>query len=327
MTVLGSVTDAKRIEKVCKSFKVQTIYHAAAYKHVPMVEKNPGEAIRNNIFGTLHAAKAAIKAGVELFVLISTDKAVRPTNTMGATKRFAELILQALSLESGHQYHDGMDAGGTATRIGEVEQRMEQVPRAMQGAITGTRFTMVRFGNVLGSSGSVVPLFREQIARGGPVTVTDARITRYFMTIPEASQLVIQAGAMGQGGDVFVLDMGEPIRILDLAKRMIHLSGLEILDEDHPSGEIAISFTGLRPGEKLYEELLIGDNVSKTSHPRIMRAEEQVIPWVELEKMLEILAQATQDDDFERVRAVLKRAVSGFVPQCEIGDLLWKRKK
>ena len=292
ITVLGSVTNAKRIEKVCKSFKVQTIYHAAAYKHVPMVEKNPGEAIWNNIFGTLHAAKAAINAGVELFVLISTDKAVRPTNTMGATKRFAELILQALSLEAGQQRQ--------------------------------TRFTMVRFGNVLGSSGSVVPLFREQIARGGPVTVTDARITRYFMTIPEASQLVIQAGAMGQGGDVFVLDMGEPIRILDLAKRMIHLSGLEILDEDHPSGEIAISFTGLRPGEKLYEELLIGDNVSKTSHPRIMRAEEQVIPWAELEKMLETLAQATEEDDFERVRAVLKRAVSGFVPQCGIGDLLWK---
>ena len=183
---------------------------------------------------------------------------------------------------------------------------------------------MVRFGNVLGSSGSVVPLFREQIARGGPVTVTDARIIRYFMTIPEASQLVIQAGALGQGGDVFVLDMGEPIRIIDLAKRMIHLSGLEIKDEDHPSGEIEISFTGLRPGEKLYEELLIGDNVSETSHPRIMRAEEQIIPWVELEKMLETLEKAAKDDDFVRVREVLKRAVSGFVPQCEIGDLLWK---
>ena len=297
ITVLGSVTNAKRIEKVCKAFKVQTIYHAAAYKHVPMVEKNPGEAIWNNIFGTLHAAQAAINAGVELFVLISTDKAVRPTNTMGATKRFAELILQALRVL------------GSGVHI-----------RSMQ-----TRFTMVRFGNVLGSSGSVVPLFREQIARGGPVTVTDARIIRYFMTIPEASQLVIQAGALGQGGDVFVLDMGEPIRILDLAKRMIHLSGLEIKDEDHPSGEIEISFTGLRPGEKLYEELLIGDNVSETSHPRIMRAEEQIIPWVELEKMLETLEKAAKDDDFERVREVLKRAVSGFVPQCEIGDLLWKR--
>jgi len=294
ITVLGSVTNAKRIEKVCEAFKVQTIYHAAAYKHVPMVEKNPGEAIWNNIFGTLYTAQAAISAGVELFVLISTDKAVRPTNTMGATKRFAELILQALSLEAGLKHE--------------------------------TRFTMVRFGNVLGSSGSVVPLFREQIARGGPVTVTDARIIRYFMTIPEASQLVIQAGALGQGGDVFVLDMGEPIRIIDLAKRMIHLSGLEIKDEDHPSGEIEISFTGLRPGEKLYEELLIGDNVSETSHPRIMRAEEQIIPWNELEKMLEALENAAKDDDFERAREVLKRAVSGFVPQCEIGDLLWKRR-
>ena len=293
-TVLGSVTDAKRIEKVCTVFKVQTIYHAAAYKHVPMVEKNPGEAVCNNIFGTLHAAQAAINAKVELFVLISTDKAVRPTNTMGATKRFAELILQALSLEAGHKHQ--------------------------------TCFTMVRFGNVLGSSGSVVPLFREQIARGGPVTVTDARIIRYFMTIPEASQLVIQAGALGQGGDVFVLDMGEPIRILDLAKRMIHLSGLEIKDEDHPSGEIAISFTGLRPGEKLYEELLIGDNVSETPHPRILRAEEQIIPWFELKKMLETLEKATRDDDFEQVRDVLKCAVSGFVP-CEIGDLLWNRRR
>ena len=295
VTVLGSVTNARRIEKVCKAFKVQTIYHAAAYKHVPMVEKNPGEAVWNNIFGTLHAAQAAINAEVELFVLISTDKAVRPTNTMGATKRFAELILQALSMEAEHK------------------------PK--------TRFTMVRFGNVLDSSGSVVPLFREQITRGGPVTVTDARIIRYFMTIPEASQLVIQAGALGQGGDVFVLDMGEPIRILDLAKRMIHLSGLEIKDEDHPSGEIEISFTGLRPGEKLYEELLIGDNVSETSHPRIMRAEEQIIPWAELEKMLETLEKATRDDDFEQVRAVLKSAVSGFVPQCKIGDLLWEQSR
>jgi len=316
ITILGSVTNAKRIEKVCKAFKVQTIYHAAAYKHVPMVEKNPGEAIWNNIFGTLRTAQAAINSQVELFVLISTDKAVRPTNTMGATKRFAELILQALSLEAGRKHHDCMDA----------EQRMEQMPRAMQGAIAGTCFTMVRFGNVLGSSGSVVPLFREQIARGGPVTVTDARIIRYFMTIPEASQLVIQAGALGQGGDVFVLDMGEPIRILDLAKRMIHLSGLEIKDEDHPLGEIEISFTGLRPGEKLYEELLIGDNVSETSHPRIMRAEEQIIPWIELETMLETLEKATKDDDFECIREILKRGVSGFVPQCKIGDLLWKQR-
>jgi len=290
--VLGSVTNAKRCEKICNTFKVQTIYHAAAYKHVPMVERNPGEAVWNNIFGTLHVAQAAIKADVETFVLISTDKAVRPTNTMGATKRFAELILQALSLNAVNNLR--------------------------------TRFTMVRFGNVLGSSGSVVPLFKEQIARGGPVTVTDERIIRYFMTIPEASQLVIQAGAMGHGGDVFVLDMGEPIRIVDLAKRMIHLSGLEIKDAEHPDGDIEISYTGLRPGEKLYEELLIGDNVSKTDHARIMRAQELVIPWAELEKMLATLEQATEDDDFERVRGVLADAVTGFIPQCEIEDVLWK---
>jgi FlaA1/EpsC-like NDP-sugar epimerase len=294
--LLGSVVDAQRIEKVCKAFKVQTIYHAAAYKHVPMVEKNPGEAVWNNIFGTLYAAQAAINSGVETFVLISTDKAVRPTNTMGATKRFAELILQALSLQQALQ----------------------------QGAGAKTRFTMVRFGNVLGSSGSVVPLFKEQIARGGPVTVTDERVIRYFMTIPEAAQLVIQAGAMGQGGDVFVLDMGEPVRIVDLAKRMIHLSGLEIRDAANPDGDIEISFTGLRPGEKLYEELLIGDNVCKTDHARVMRAQEHVIPWAELEPMLAILAKATEDDDFTQVRAVLIDAVAGFSPQCGIEDLLWK---
>ncbi len=293
ITVLGSVADARRIERVCSVFKVQTLYHAAAYKHVPMVEKNPGEAVRNNIFGTLYAAQAAIKANVELFVLISTDKAVRPTNTMGATKRFAELILQALSAGFGSTHH--------------------------------TRFTMVRFGNVLGSSGSVVPLFREQIARGGPVTVTDERIIRYFMTIPEASQLVIQAGALGQGGDVLVLDMGEPIRIVDLAKRMIHLSGLQIKDEAHPAGEIEIIYTGLRSGEKLYEELLIGDDVSETTHPGIMRAQEQVIAWSELEQMLQVLEQASLDDNFEQIRRVLTQAVSGFAPQCGINDVLWKQ--
>ncbi len=289
--ILGSVTNAKRCEKIFKTFKVQTIYHTAAYKHVPMVERNPGEAIWNNVFGTLRAAQAAITAEVETFVLISTDKAVRPTNTMGATKRFAELILQALSAADN----------------------------------SPTRFTMVRFGNVLGSSGSVVPLFKEQIARGGPVTVTDERITRYFMTIPEASQLVLQAGAMGLGGDVFVLDMGAAIRIVDLAKRMIHLSGLEINDAEHPDGDIEISFTGLRPGEKLYEELLIGDKVSKTEHPRIMRAQEHIIPWPELEKLLATLERSTKDDDFELLRSILIEAVAGFVPQCGIEDLLWKQ--
>lgn len=295
LPVIGSVTNTERVEKVCKTFQVQTIYHAAAYKHVPMMEKNPAEAVWNNILGTLRTAQAAINSGVETFVLISTDKAVRPTNTMGATKRFAELILQALSQKA------------------DTPQQ--------------TRFTMVRFGNVLGSSGSVVPLFREQIARGGPVTVTDERIIRYFMTIPEASQLVIQAGAMGQGGDVFVLDMGDPIRIVDLAKRMIHLSGLKIKDEKHPYGDIEIKFTGLRAGEKLYEELLIGDNVSKTTHPRIMRAEESMIPWSELEKMLQALEYAAKNDEFEQIRAVLQQAVSGFIPQCEIGDLLWQQRR
>jgi len=291
--ILGSVTNSKRLEKTCQTLNVQTIYHAAAYKHVPLVEHNPGEAIYNNIFGTLYTAQAALKAKVELFVLISTDKAVRPTNTMGATKRFAELILQALSLKYADQ--------------------------------NSTRFTMVRFGNVLGSSGSVVPLFREQIARGGPVTVTDARIIRYFMTIPEASQLVIQAGALGQGGDVFVLDMGEPIRILDLAKRMIHLSGLEVKSEDSPDGEIEIQYTGLRPGEKLYEELLIGENVTETLHPRIMRAEEHVIKWNELEQLLASLEFAYKNDDFEEIRNLLKQAVSGFNPQCQISDILYQR--
>ncbi|MFK5950086.1 MAG: nucleoside-diphosphate sugar epimerase/dehydratase [Methylococcales bacterium] len=288
--VLGSIIDEVRLKKVCSAFKVQTIYHAAAYKHVPLVEQNPCEAIKNNVFGTLCLAQAAIATKVETFVLISTDKAVRPTNTMGATKRFAELILQGLSLEKNHS----------------------------------TRFTMVRFGNVLGSSGSVIPLFREQIAKGGPVTVTDSRIIRYFMTIPEAAQLVIQAGAMGLGGDVFVLDMGEPIRIVDLAKRMIKLSGLGVLDKENLDGDIEITFTGLRPGEKLYEELLIGGNVSDTAHCRIMRAQEHVIPWNQLKNSIEKLSSMIDNDDFEGVRDVLKNTVSGFVPQCKVGDLLWK---
>jgi FlaA1/EpsC-like NDP-sugar epimerase len=286
--ILGSVTHQKRLEQVCQAFAVQTIYHAAAYKHVPLVEQNPGEAIWNNIFGTLRLAKAAVNSQVETFVLISTDKAVRPTNTMGATKRFAELILQALSQQT------------------ELCQK--------------TRFSMVRFGNVLGSSGSVVPLFRQQIAKGGPVTVTDPRIIRYFMTIPEAAELVIQAGAMGQGGDVFVLDMGEPVRIVDLAKRMIRLSGFEVKTKQQPEGDIEIIYTGLRSGEKLYEELLIGDNVSETEHEKIMRAQENVIEWRIVTELLADLEQAVQHSDFEKVRAILKQAVTGFVPQCEIAD-------
>ncbi len=286
--ILGSVTHYHRIGQVCKAFGVQTIYHAAAYKHVPLVEQNPAEAIWNNIFGTLTLAQAAIQHDVETFVLISTDKAVRPTNTMGATKRFAELILQAFS---------------------ESEELRQK-----------TRFTMVRFGNVLGSSGSVVPLFREQIAHGGPVTVTDERIIRYFMTISEAAELVIQAGAMGRGGDVFVLDMGEPVKIVDLARRMVRLSGFEVRNEEHPHGDIEIVYTGLRPGEKLYEELLIGDKVSKTRHEKIMRAEEGVIAWGELAEILEALEKAALDNDFEAVREVLKQAVTGFEPQCGVVD-------
>jgi FlaA1/EpsC-like NDP-sugar epimerase len=276
------------MERVCNNFTVQTIYHAAAYKHVPMVEKNIGEGIKNNIFGTYHCAQAAINTQVETFVLISTDKAVRPTNTMGATKRFAELILQGLSHSD--QQHN-------------------------------TRFTMVRFGNVLGSSGSVIPLFKEQIRNSKIVTVTDPEIIRYFMTIPEAAQLVIQAGAMGKGGDVFVLDMGKPIKILDLAKRMIQLSGYEVKDKNHPEGDVEIIFTGLRPGEKLYEELLIGNNVSKTAHQRIMRAQEDILPWSSIEDFM-IKMTATSEKE-SSMRNILQEAVNGFEPQCEVIDVLY----
>ena len=288
ISVLGSVCDQKRMESVCRTLKVNTIYHAAAYKHVPLVEKNPTEAIHNNIFGTLYSAKAAINANVETFVLISTDKAVRPTNIMGATKRFAELILQGLSLQTN----------------------------------SSTRFTMVRFGNVLGSSGSVVPLFRDQIEKGGPVTVTDPDIIRYFMTIPEAAQLVIQAGAMGEGGDVFVLDMGEPVKIIDLAKSLIRLSGLEVIDDEHKDGDIEIQITGLRPGEKLYEELLIGDNVSATVHPLIMSAKEEVMDWETIDNYLTDLKIALDSYDQFMLRKILLSAISGYQPQCEIQDVI-----
>lgn len=288
--ILGSVLNQARLEAVCKQFKVQTIYHAAAYKHVPIVEKNISEGIRNNVFGTLHCAQAAVACEVETFVLVSTDKAVRPTNTMGASKRLAELVLQALS---------------------QSESLYQK-----------TRFTMVRFGNVLGSSGSVVPLFREQIATGGPVTVTDADIIRYFMTIPEAAELVIQAGAMGHGGDVFVLDMGEPVKIVELAQSMIHLSGFTVRDSINPQGDIAIEFTGLRPGEKLYEELLIGDNVSHTEHLKIMRAQELVVPWQELEILLQQLMQACDVDDSVYLRELMLKAVDDFKPQCDVTDWL-----
>ncbi|MCE7597216.1 polysaccharide biosynthesis protein [Vibrio fluvialis] len=292
--LLGSVQRINRLVVTMKSFQVQTVYHAAAYKHVPLVEYNVVEGVRNNVFGTYYTAQAAIEAGVESFVLISTDKAVRPTNVMGTTKRMAELGLQALA---------------------EQENRKTQ----------GTRFCMVRFGNVLGSSGSVVPLFKRQIESGGPVTVTHPDIIRYFMTIPEAAQLVIQAGAMGKGGDVFVLDMGEPVRITDLAINLIQLSGLEVKDEQHPYGDIAIDFTGLRPGEKLYEELLIGDNVGKTAHERIMTANERYLPLVEFEKHLSDLDTACHDFNHERIRELLLEAPTDFNPTDGIGDLVWRR--
>lgn len=292
--LLGSVQRINRLVVTMKSFKVQTVYHAAAYKHVPLVEYNVVEGVRNNVFGTYYAAQAAIEAGVESFVLISTDKAVRPTNVMGTTKRMAELGLQALA-----------------------EQENSKVK--------GTRFCMVRFGNVLGSSGSVVPLFKRQIEAGGPITVTHPDIIRYFMTIPEAAQLVIQAGAMSKGGDVFVLDMGEPVRITDLAVNLIQLSGLEVKDEQHPYGDIAIEFTGLRPGEKLYEELLIGDNVQKTAHERIMTANERYLPLAEFEQHLNELDKACHAFNHERIRELLLEAPTDFNPTDGIGDLVWQR--
>ena len=290
IALLGSVQDKQRLKTIFKQFDVDTIYHAAAYKHVPLVEQNIAEGIRNNVLGTLNCAMAAIEAKVDTFVLISTDKAVRPTNTMGASKRLAELTLQALS--------ESKDFDNT------------------------TRFTMVRFGNVLGSSGSVVPLFREQIANGGPVTVTDKRIIRYFMTIPEAAELVIQAGAMGQGGDVFVLDMGEPVKIAELAKRMIHLSGFIEKDENQPDGDIEIIYTGLRPGEKLYEELLIGDNVMSTQHSKIMRAQESIIKWPILASVFADIQKAIDENDYQKVRDIILIHVDGFKPQCGIEDWL-----
>ena len=277
--LLASVSNPERLQSVFHTYRPATVYHAAAYKHVPMVEDNPGEGVRNNVFGTLHMAQAAVNAGVHRFVLISTDKAVRPTNVMGATKRMAELVLQAFA---------------------------QAYPR--------TLFSMVRFGNVLGSSGSVVPLFRKQLASGGPLTVTDAEVTRYFMTIPEAAELVLQAGAMGQGGDVFVLDMGQPIKIIDLARRMLHLSGLRERTPAHPQGDIEIAITGLRPGEKLYEELLIGDNPEPTEHLRIMKAREPFLPWEQLSGELDALLLAANRNDAAALKAVFLRHVQGYQP-------------
>ena len=283
--ILGSVCDAARMEDVVARYRPETVYHAAAYKHVPLVEYNSTEGIANNVFGTLVMAQAAQRHGVSNFTLISTDKAVRPTNVMGTTKRLAEMVLQALAHEGGK-----------------------------------TCFSMVRFGNVLGSSGSVVPLFRAQIAAGGPITITDERITRYFMTIPEAAQLVLQAGAMGTGGDVFVLDMGEPVRIVDLARNMIELSGLTVRDADNPGGDIAIETVGLRPGEKLYEELLIGENPLPTDHERIMRSREQFTPWDVLAPALEQLQVAVAGSDAARARALIMELVPEFAPTSPMVD-------
>lgn len=294
--VLGSVRNLRRLRTVFAHYRPQTVYHAAAYKHVPMVQDNPSEGVLNNVFGTLNAARAAIEVRVEHFVLISTDKAVRPTNVMGASKRVAELVLQALAATPG------------AVAFSAIDNRPEPVV-----AENHTQFCMVRFGNVLGSSGSVVPLFRSQLRHGGPLTVTHAEVTRYFMTIPEAAQLVLQAGAMGSGGDVFVLDMGEPVKIIDLARRMIELSGVRVKDAEHPDGDVEIRIIGLRPGEKLYEELLIGDHPQPTQHPRIMKAHEQQLPWGQLVPVLARLRDAARQADVQAIHAVFEAVVSGYV--------------
>ena len=295
--LLASVCDEVRMHEIMDTWKPHTVYHAAAYKHVPLVEHNPAEGVRNNVWGTRVCAEAAMRNSVRNFVLISTDKAVRPTNIMGATKRLAEMVLQALA-----EVNAAVAAQGG------------RAPSAK------TTFSMVRFGNVLGSSGSVVPLFREQIKNGGPITLTHADITRYFMTIPEAAQLVIQAGAMGQGGDVFVLDMGQPVKIIDLARRMVELSGLTVKDENYAEGDIEITVTGLRPGEKLYEELLIGDNPKPTQHARIMKAHEQFLPWSQLEGKLNALSIAMGVNDVPVIRGLLQQLVSGYQPSGEVVD-------
>ncbi len=290
--LLASVQDEQRMHEIMSTWKPDTVYHAAAYKHVPLVEHNPAEGIKNNVLGTLKAAKAAVENGVADFVLISTDKAVRPTNIMGASKRLAEMVLQALA----------------------ANQSFSK---------SSTKFTMVRFGNVLGSSGSVVPKFRQQIRDGGPITLTHPEITRYFMTVPEAAQLVIQAGAMAKGGDVFVLDMGESVKIMGLARRMIELSGLTLKDDQNPDGDIGIEITGLRPGEKLYEELLIGDNPKQTSHPRIMKANEDFISWSDLEAKLGSLEVALNVNDVSLIRAMMQQLVAGYTPSDAIVDWVY----
>lgn len=288
LPILGNITNKKRLNHVFNRFEIDTVYHTAAYKHVPMVEFNNAEGVDVNIFGTLNCAEVAIENNVNTFVLISTDKAVRPTNTMGASKRVAELILQAKA-------------------SGEVN----------------TKFSIVRFGNVLGSSGSVIPLFQKQINSGGPVTVTDKDIIRYFMTIPEAVELVIQAGALSEGGEVFVLDMGKPVLIKSLAEKMIHLSGLEVKNHSNPEGDIEIQYTGLRAGEKLFEELLIGNDVKKTINPLIMNAQEEMIGWFELEALINKLRSANEINDQKQVRSLLIQIVPGFNPKSKINDILY----
>lgn len=286
--LLASVQDDERMREIMSTWQPDTVYHAAAYKHVPLVEHNPAAGIKNNVLGTLCCALAAAENGVTDFVLISTDKAVRPTNIMGASKRLAEMVLQALA---------------------------DTQP--------STRFSMVRFGNVLGSSGSVVPRFRQQIRDGGPITLTHSDVTRYFMTIPEAAQLVIQAGAMAKGGDVFVLDMGQPVKIIDLARRMVELSGLTLKDADNLDGDIEIEVTGLRPGEKLYEELLIGDSPKATAHLRIMKAHEEFIPWVEFEARLNALELALNVNDVGVIRLMMQELVAGYTPSDDIVDWVY----
>ncbi|GDX61552.1 nucleotide sugar epimerase/dehydratase WbpM [Nitrosomonadaceae bacterium] len=293
--LLGSITDTRRISEVMASWSPHTVYHAAAYKHVPLVEHNVSDGIRNNVFGTLITARMAVKYGVSDFVLVSTDKAVRPTNVMGASKRLAEMILQALARE-----------------------------RIISNTVTN--FSIVRFGNVLESSGSVIPKFRQQIRNGGPITLTHPEVMRYFMTIPEAAQLIIQAGTMSKGGEVFLLDMGEAVKIIDLIRRMIQLSGLTLCDEGNPNGDIKIEIIGLRPGEKLYEELLIGDNPEPTSHPRIMKANEDFLPLEELEGKLQLLQAALDINDLDQIFQILERLISGYQMSDNIVDWVYLEK-
>jgi FlaA1/EpsC-like NDP-sugar epimerase len=289
--LLGNAHHRHRVREVLATFGVQTVYHAAAYKHVPIVEYNVVEGIHNNVISTWYTAEAALETGVETFVLISTDKAVNPANVMGATKRLAELVLQAL-----------------------------------QERTTHTRFCMVRFGNVLASSGSVVPLFQEPIRRGGPVTVTHPDVIRYFMTIPEAAQLVLQAGSMAKGGDVFVLDMGRPVRIEDLARRLINLMGLTVREGSNPDGDIEIEYTGLRTAEKLFEELLIGSNVTGTDHPMIMRAIEHRLSWPKMQQILNELLVALASFDCHSALALLAESVAEYEADADIRDYVWTRK-